>query len=232
MDTDGTLLNSQTVNPAELSSSTIDYLGKPGTSWHSAVNNNMFEGIPEVGGRGRVLVCPRACLCRLQQLAHLLFQKCRGKSPNLAPTWFFNLKLTLHTPCAQDCVYTSGTLSSNGMLCSPALKFRSVYEHLSLYEFSCAVEAAHHRFIVRGPCTMCSPIRLQCANADTHPTLDNCRRMMLNRHGPVDLFFRTIFVTDMNTGLSSRVPFQHYNDDGCVWSASIVLCIRHASRYG
>ncbi len=47
LDTDGTLLNSQTV-PQELADQAGFPIGVPGTTWHSAVDNDMFRDMPEV----------------------------------------------------------------------------------------------------------------------------------------------------------------------------------------
>eukprot|EP00967_Tisochrysis_lutea_P074407 scaffold99943_cov19-Tisochrysis_lutea.AAC.1 len=46
LDTDGTLLNSQTV-PQDLADTAGFSIGVPGTTWQSSIDNQLFEGMPE-----------------------------------------------------------------------------------------------------------------------------------------------------------------------------------------
>lgn len=57
LDTDGTLINSQTV-PQELVDQAEFPIGVPGTTWHSAVDNDMFRDMPEVRQK---MTCFAAC---------------------------------------------------------------------------------------------------------------------------------------------------------------------------
>lgn len=47
LDTDGTLLNSETV-PQDLSDQATFNIGVPGTTWQSAIDNDLFKNKPEV----------------------------------------------------------------------------------------------------------------------------------------------------------------------------------------
>jgi len=48
LDTDGSFLNSNTLPSSLIDTAGFD-VGVPGTTWQSAVRNELFNGIPEVG---------------------------------------------------------------------------------------------------------------------------------------------------------------------------------------
>ena len=47
LDTDGSFLNSNTVDSTLVNTAGFD-VGVPGTTWQSAVENELFDGMPEV----------------------------------------------------------------------------------------------------------------------------------------------------------------------------------------